>query len=351
MNLKNKINLYEDKFSAYRRFKRWKIYRKLSIDKCLLTSDQIKKIKCLYSPYHKIGMHSHSFYTQKTGVFSEYYIPDELWYAYIEPHFNPRAIAKAMDSKVLYDRLLRGGVKHPVTIASKINGYWVSDDYEPTSISQIVAEAMKFSHIFVKQAEDSAGGHGVTHFKMPDEKTSLEKTLCESDCNVVVQMGLKQHDTMAVLNPSSVNTIRFLSYIDRTGDVKILSTVVRMGRNGTFVDNASSGGLTVGVSDNGTLKGVGFDVKGTKYYEHPDTHIKFSDITIPNYEKIYNLIKKECWKLTQFRLLSWDIAIDYLGNPVLIEVNMHSGQLDFHQLNNGPVFGKYTEAVLNEVFG
>lgn len=57
------------------------------------------------------------------------------------------------------------------------------------------------------------------------------------------------------------------------------------------------------------------------------------------------------WYLPQFRLLSWDITIDEDGNPVIIEVNMHSGQLDFHQLNNGPIFGDDTEEVLKEVFG
>ena len=39
-----------------------------------------------------------------------------------------------------------------------------------------------------------------------------------------------------------------------------------------------------------------------------------------------------------------------MGSPILIEVNMHSGQLDFHQLNNGPVFGEDTEVILKEVF-
>lgn len=52
----------------------------------------------------------------------------------------------------------------------------------------------------------------------------------------------------------------------------------------------------------------------------------------------------------QFRLLSWDIAVDEDNSPILIEVNMYSGELDFHQLNNGPVFGCETEAVLKEVF-
>ena len=36
--------------------------------------------------------------------------------------------------------------------------------------------------------------------------------------------------------------------------------------------------------------------------------------------------------------------------PILIEANLCDGELDFHQLNNGPIFGDETEDVLKEVF-
>lgn len=170
------------------------------------------------------------------------------------------------------------------------------------------------------------------------------------DYNVVVQSGIIQHESMNRLNSSSVNTIRFLSHLTCDGRVIIRSSVVRMGRNGAHVDNASSGGITVGINNDGRLKNVAYDVNGNRYFTHPDSQTKFSDITIPNYIDIIQDINLLQWQLPQFRLLSWDIAIDESGHPIIIEVNMYSGQLDFHQLNNGPVFGEDTEAVLNEVF-
>jgi hypothetical protein len=48
--------------------------------------------------------------------------------------------------------------------------------------------------------------------------------------------------------------------------------------------------------------------------------------------------------------VSWDIAFDEQENPVLIEANLKDGELDFHQLNNGPLFGDDTEKILDEVF-
>ncbi len=35
----------------------------------------------------------------------------------------------------------------------------------------------------------------------------------------------------------------------------------------------------------------------------------------------------------------------------MIEANLNQGELDFHQLNNGPLFGEDTIKVLDEVFG
>lgn len=55
--------------------------------------------------------------------------------------------------------------------------------------------------------------------------------------------------------------------------------------------------------------------------------------------------------MPHFRLVSWDIAVDNENNPVLVECNLKFGQLDFHQLNNGPLFGDDTEIILDEVFG
>ena len=36
-------------------------------------------------------------------------------------------------------------------------------------------------------------------------------------------------------------------------------------------------------------------------------------------------------------------------SPTLIEANLCNGELDFHQLNNGPLFGEDTERILKEV--
>lgn len=75
-----------------------------------MTQVQKSNIKSYFSRFKKVSTYAHAFYTDRTGNFFSEYIPDELWYAYIEPFYNPRSLAKALDSKVLYSRLLMGGV-------------------------------------------------------------------------------------------------------------------------------------------------------------------------------------------------------------------------------------------------
>ena len=46
-------------------------------------------------------------------------------------------------------------------------------------------------------------------------------------------------------------------------------------------------------------------------------------------------------------MASWDLAIDKNGEPVLIEVNLMYQGIGFLQINNGPLFGDYTEDILD----
>lgn len=97
--------------SDLRRYYVWNATMKHRAQGCeKLTQEQDAVIDRLYAPYKKISHCGHQFYTDRTGAFSENYIPDSIWYAYIDPFYNPRSLAKALDSKVLYDRLLMGGV-------------------------------------------------------------------------------------------------------------------------------------------------------------------------------------------------------------------------------------------------
>lgn len=168
--------------------------------------------------------------------------------------------------------------------------------------------------------------------------------------DLVIQEGVKQSETLAKLNADSVNTLRVLSLLHSDGNCKILSTLLRMGLKGTKVDNASSGGISIGVQDDGRLNDFAYSNVGIRYYEHPTSHISFNNVIIPNFEGVKKAVKILHPKFPHFRMISWDIAMNEHNKPVLIEANFCDGELDFHQLNNGPIFGKDTEIILAEIF-
>ena len=109
-------------------------------------------------------------------------------------------------------------------------------------------------------------------------------------------------------------------------------------------------GITCGIEENGCLKEYAYAYyTGEKFAEHPQG-LRFKGFGIPSYDKVVELVQKAHYYAAHFRLISWDVAINEDGEPVLIEANMRNGSINFHQFNNGPLFGELTDAVLSEVF-
>jgi hypothetical protein len=61
-------------------------------------------------------------------------------------------------------------------------------------------------------------------------------------------------------------------------------------------------------------------------------------------------VQKTCVELHQtipeLDLISWDMAVDYRGNPVVLEFNIRRQDINYNQVCNGPVLGRYIDAVL-----
>lgn len=313
-----------------------------------LTNSQKKEIRNVFGS--NINYCCHEFYYSATGVFSPLYMSDPLYYAYIDPYFNDWERAKYIDHKCYYKRMFCG-VQQPKLIAYSMNGFWYDQNDCLISVAEAAKLSAKFNTCFVKRATESEGGHGITFIdNSAITEKQLQEILSSKSYDVVIQEGLQQSETLSKINSSSVNTIRMLSLLKKDGNVKIYSTILRMGISGAKVDNASSGGITVGVYDNGQLKETAYSAKGIKFQKHPTSGIEFKDFIIPNFEKIKELVTQQAKLLPHFRLVSWDIALNEYDLPILIEANLHFGEIDFHQLNNGPLFGDDTKEILKEVF-
>lgn len=325
-----------------------------SSSKKFLTPEQHREVKDFFGrfglkPYWKF----HVFYTKATGKYYKEYLPDDIYYIAIDPYYNDWTKAYSFDDKAYYDLLFKDmGFMLPEPVCYCINGVWLDTAYAALTELQALTSIEAAGEAFLKKAFDSEGGHGVIYYnKKTDTSEDLNDAIRKLGGSFVVQKPIRQSSVLEKVNESSVNTVRVLSMLGKDGSVKIYSSILRMGIKGSKVDNASSGGITCGIEPDGRLKPRAFTALGKKFDWHPDNGLKFNDITIPNFDKILDLVKKGHPRFPHFRLLSWDIALDEQDRPLLLEINMRYGELDFHQLNNGPVFGADTEKILAEVFG
>lgn len=320
-----------------------------------LSEDQKRQIKNFYSKYFKVDNHTytaHTYYLQKTGVFDIKYIPDPIWYAYIDPFFNNWTLDKYLDNKCYYTRMFPN-VKMPKNVFYRLNNFWY-DENDKIVTKEFVKQQILNSptDLFIKNADAYFGcGSGVIYFNPKKTDFSTIEWIFSSRYDYVVQEAIVQHEVLAQINQSSVNTIRSLSLLKRDGTVKIYSSVLRMGRDGSKLDNTGAGGVSCGIDNDGKLKKIGFDRWGERIDKHPDSHFVFENTILPGFDKSIQLIKRIAPTIPHFRLVSWDIAIDQNGEPTLIEINTAYGGPELHQFSNGPIFGEDTEEVLEEVFG
>lgn len=189
--------------------------------------------------------------------------------------------------------------------------------------------------VIIKPSVNSSGGSGIVFWRDSDDM-DIEVLLKKCD-NVVVQELIKQHPTLSAIHPDSVNSIRIMTIT--TGDkVNELSSILRMGVGKSQVDNVSSGGIAVGIDENGRLKGKAFSGNGKCFEKHPDG-ADFKGIEVPAFQDCLDICKATAPRFARFsRLISWDFAIGIDNKPLLIEANFRWGELDFHQMCNGPIF-------------
>ena len=194
----------------------------------------------------------------------------------------------------------------------------------------------------------SYGGKNVHFFENPTRE-ELEKYFQNLPSeNLIFQETVCQSKETAKLHPESLNTIRIMTLI-LNDDVKILPSAFRMGVGKSKVDNASFGGIYCKINDDGTLSNFAYDALGKKFEEHPDGG-NFQQVKFDFMSKIQNLVKAAAQRFPHFRLIGWDIAIDENNEPVIIEANLTMSGMDVIETICGPLFGEYTEQVLNEVF-
>ena len=204
----------------------------------------------------------------------------------------------------------------------------------------------------IKPTFCSCNGDGVKYIDVCDgiDKRSgllLEDLIDKYGDNFVIQDAVKQHSELAKLCPTSVNTIRIVTY--RRGlDIVVIYAVMRIGKFGSEVDNTSAGGMTCRINDDGSLSKYAICSKPAGLFDKNEAGVVFEKFKVPYYDAIVKKAKEMHIRMPHFHMVGWDFTVNDKNQVEFIEMNAPFG---LHKPAAGPGFGEYTEEIFMRCFG
>lgn len=138
----------------------------------------------------------------------------------------------------------------------------------------------------------------------------------------MIEELIDQDERMKVWNETSVNTIRIPSFKTARG-IEIFYPFIRMGRKGSIVDNAGSGGImTVVDAKTGRICTRAKDELGNVYERNPDNGKVFIDWQVPEWESLLTLNREVHNSLPDYhKYIGFDYALSQKYGWVLVEGN------------------------------
>lgn len=282
------------------------------------------------------------YYGTVSGITADHYVTRSMAVHYIYPYLDRYDFVPAYMDKNTQKVLLQLpdpciDVLTTEDIVLNSNGVFFDGvGNEVTKNDAIVLLSEYGKDAIIKPSVETYGGHGVCLVKAGMGKEELSALFDEYRYDFTIQKLVEQHETMSKFNPSSVNTIRIVTYRTPSKDRKILYACVRFGGAGSVMDNVCSGGGFTGVDiDTGKLI-------NRKRYSYLTTDIPFLPDSVPNqipcWDKIKDVALALHGRLPQMDIIGWDFAVSPESKPVLIEFNPRPGV--GLQIAVGPMFSK-----------
>lgn len=284
-------------------------------------------------------------------------VPMDVSRCYIEPVLNPGNTISFYNDKNVFNQILDVN-DLPKTILRNIHGRLYDGNYQPTKIDDLSRWLMDngaSGGVIVKSAKEF-GGRGIKIF-LPDNDgifhdnigcvLSFQYLTQNYGLDWLIQEKIRQSDFISQFNPTSVNTIRMNTYRDViTGEIHVLGAVLRIGLKNSTVDNASAGGVFVGVDSSGKLGKYTVNHNGEKKSVHNGIDFLNGTFCVPNYDLCKELAIRVSTKIPHMGLFAHDIALDSGNRPILIEVNTKDLTEYFLQTTSGPLFGDFSNDII-----
>lgn len=289
---------------------------------------------------HSVPTYWHQYFTARNGNFSVRYIPTSFYHKEVIYKLNNFRFRHAYVDKGIYD-IYFPDVNRPETIVKSMNGYFY-DNAKAISEAEAIERCRNFSEAVIKPTQEGMWGEGVKVLSA-DELQSPTSLFKEYGTNFIIQKRVNQSSELSQLNPTSLNTLRILSY-RQDNEVHILYTVVRIGRLGKTIDNETAGGINADIDlTSGKIIECAYGTPKEKKILQTDNGTVLQGYAIPSFDKVIAKVKELHLRLPYFNIIGWDWGVDADNEPILIEWNRCP---DLSQTAHGPAFGDMTEEII-----
>lgn len=281
----------------------------------------------------------HEAFARIAGRPSAAYLPDDIFFALLLPALNPAERTAILGDKNNFDRL-EGLPQLPTTVGRLMNGRLLDPHYRMATADDLTRYLPPESPLVVKPSRATGSETGVAFV----EANRLAEALAGRS-DAIIQLPVVQHRDIAVLNATSLNTLRIVTYRRLDGEVVHLGSLLRVGRAGVSVDNSAAGGLFCGIdAERGALFADALTSDFRVVQAHPDNGLLFGGRKVPSFATARDAFMAAHRQIPWIDIAWWDAAIDSAGLPITIDINVQASIFDL-QLAVGPAF----EPVLDDI--
>jgi len=273
-----------------------------------------------------------SFYTEVRGEFIRGWIPYDYFRFVLLPKLNPKPALYMNDLKTYDYRLFGDFAVKPLFL-------YICDMFLDSELKVVErGEVEKFMSEYDKKVViKEEGGWGGQQVRIIEASGFMTEKL-NPNKNYVIQPQVKQYKLLNDLYPHSVNTLRVNTFMRKDGSTVVKYVWLRFGRDGTYVDSGTMGGYYVYIDLSGKPSDYCYDpALGLEVTDrHPNTGFLISDIKIPMYQDILEKCKNAHKLFPYTRLIAWDVCINSLGEPKLLEWNTNNPGFSSPEAGYGP---------------
>ncbi|WP_027965259.1 sugar-transfer associated ATP-grasp domain-containing protein [Halalkalibacillus halophilus] len=303
----------------------------------------------------KIDTRLHVAFHNMHGIKDVKIIPGDIMRKQLLEYFNLSREKNMYKDKNTYDKLISTD-KVPATILKRVRNNYFDANNNYLSQEEAYEYLKQLKEDCIIKPSNTNNGISIEKLAVSEDKLeikgkeiSMKKIENIFGSNFIIQEIIKQHPEMKRPHAPSINTLRMVT-MRWQGEIRYMLTFARFGANNSVNDNAGTGGVCVGVDDNGYLMDSAIDEHANVHTHHPTTGFNFSDdLRVPNFEACKEFVKELHKDILHHDYISWDIAISEQAEPIFIEANFSGATWIYQLASQRGCFGEITEDVLSHV--